>query len=100
MRPPAEVVHDRLDGAKGRLELHAVELVHGHVAAPRPWAVDSSASSAAAKRTSSGKPTAGNRCSITADALDRLAGVLARDRVLHLGEAHPALGGEDPVGVV
>ena len=67
----------------------------------RPAAVLSSASSGATVRTSIGNGTAkfaaGNEGH---DAVDRLGCALARERVLHLGEAHQPRTGEDSIGAI
>ena len=90
VRAAAVLVHDRLDRAEVGLELHPA--VHGgrrcrRVA--RPWAVERRASSGAATRSSIGNATGSRRRSISASTRSqRLGAVLARDRVLHLREAH------------
>ena len=61
----------------------------------RPCAGESSASSAALKRSSIGKLTGWRSSAARARAHGRDR-VLARDAVLHLLEAHEPVGGEDP----
>ena len=64
----------------------------------RPAAVLSIASSAATVRTSIGNGTAKpSRSIISSTRRDGLRRVLARQRVLHLGEAHEPRAGEDRV---
>ncbi len=105
VRAPVELVHDRLDGAEVRLPLHAAVHVHRDVAAV---ATRRRAQQRVVGRHRPHLDREGHREAAIGDqrhhAADGLDRALARQRVLHLGEAHEPRrredrrGGVDPLG--
>ncbi len=104
-----ELVHDRLDRAEVGLPRHPFEHVHGDVPAVAPGGGGEQrvvgGHSAHLDREGHGEAipiSAPPRATLhqLQHAAHRLHRALARERVLHLGEAHQPRAGEDPIGAV